>query len=663
MKKKKTIFIWLVMAALVVLASPTRAEVIYLDDFEAYDIENPSDFSIDGGTLTGNWTASNTAANATRTYHTGNYGGSDLWISITDGTAITSAGITISSDTYYTFTANLVAETYKSTSAVECTYDLLVGQDAGTATSIIGGPATAIAHGDTWVLDDSYDDQITTQEFATGTLNAGDKLFIKITRVGTAAGFGAAWFGVDNVAIDEGSSTMAPTLDSPENTLDVLVGIGDSLIWNAPLSGTPDSYNLIYKDDPNILDNPTVITGLTELSDAPGLAYDTTYSWAVEAVHGTTAYRSVVWTFQTAPETPVIEIQPESITVGLGDPSTLTVEHLNGTNFQWYQDGTPVGANDPTLTIASTQTTDEGTYYCVVSNAAGSDISDNAVVMTRRLVAHWDFEDGSLVDEVDLWTGTFTDPNTDNDAPDPTDRFIAGYAGDGFDFAGDTLHIEVAETEGLFNFFTNGLTVSCWVKAGTESTGSYSAMVAKHTYSDPRAGFLATQQNSNGRPRFVIDGWGGMSSVASANVQDGSWHHVVMTYEPGYNPEDPDRKQGRVYINGGGVTYDEEGATSWLRTTGSGTGTPALRWDVPLRIGCDNETGAGSLDGTVDEVKIWSYALTPTEVAQEYTSYETEAQICTDEVLFDYNNDCEVGIADFAIFAAEWLNSNMVSGS
>ena len=663
MVRTQAVLLWLVLAVVVGLAVPGMAEIIYLDEFNDYDIENPSDFSIDGDP-TGNWIPSSDASNATRTFVTGNYGGETLWICNVDGTSITSAGIEIESDRYYTFKAALIAETSNATRGIEASYDLLIGESIETATSLIGGPVSVNAMGDDSGDDgnDSYEEQYTTDTFSTGTVAAGETLFIVITRVGPIPDVSNAWFGVDNVSIDAGPSTMAPTLASPEDGAE-LVGVDENLVWNAPLAGTPDSYNLIYKDDPNILDTPTIITGITDLSTAPGLAFDTTYSWAVEAVHGGTAYRSFVWTFTIAPATPVIQTSPVSVTVEDGTSVDLTVTYLNNGTVTWYKDGVEVtGENGATLTLAGVKS-DEGVYHCVVSNSAGSDISENAVVMTKRLVAHWDFEDGSLVDEIDAWAGTFSDPNVDNDAPDPTDRFIEGYAGDGFDFAGDTYHIAVAESEGLFNFFQNGLTVSCWVKAGTESTGSYSAMVAKHTYSDPRAGFIISQRNSNGIPRLSIDGWGGINGVGGVSVQDGSWHHVVMTYEPGYDPANPDSKQGRIYINGGGVTYDEEDATTWLTSEGAGTGTPALRWDVPVRIGCDNETGAGSLDGTVDEVKIWSYALTATEVAQEYISYETAAEICVDEVLFDYNYDCIVGIEDFAIFAAEWLNSNIVAGS
>ena len=659
MVKKITIFGWLAIIALVVLATPVRAEVVYFEDFEAYATVNPA-LAADMGN---NWTPSNTATNATRIFQTSTtYDASKMWISNVDGSGITSAGIAIESDTYYTFSSFIGCESFGADRGLDASYDLLVGSDIGSATTVISGPVLILVHGDDYDIPDSKEDQIFTSQFATGTLNAGDKLFVVISHSGTAAGYSDAWFAVDDVTLDKGGSTMGPGLVSPLDGA-ILVDVAVDLTWTAPLVGTPDTYTLLYKDDPNTAVPFTEVTGLTTLSNAPGLSFDTTYYWAVDAIHAGTPYRSATWSFTTSPANPVITAEPVSVTVAAGAPATLTVEQLNGASFQWYKDGAPVGTSSPTLSIASTQTTDEGVYYCDVINGAGTVSSANAVVMTARQVAHWDFESSSLVDSIDGWVGVFTDPNTANDLPDPAARFIAGYDGSGFDFAGDTLHLEVQGTEGLFNFYENGFTVACWVQAGTESTGSFSAMVAKHTYSAPRSGLIVSQQNSTGRARLTVDQnvalYGPSESIA--NVQDGSWHHVVMTYEPGYDPENPDSKRSRVYVDGGGVTYDVDENAVWLRSTGTTTGNPtAMRWDVPLRIGCDDEAGAGSLDGTVDEVKIWSYALTPTEVADEYTTYEIGAEICTDVVALDYNNDCEVNLADLAIFIATWLDCNIV---
>ncbi|QQL43871.1 cadherin domain-containing protein [Sulfuriroseicoccus oceanibius] len=181
--------------------------VVLFDDFEGYDVENPSDFSV-GGTPTGNWTASNTASNATRIFDTPNYGGTRLWISNVDGSSITSSGATVAENTHYSLSAVLLTETATAGRTLNATYDVLVGQDAASATSIIGGPQAVVTNGDDWQTPDSKDDHVFTQSFQTGALNPGDQLFVRFTRVGTAVTGG--WFGVDDVMVDTVGANSAP---------------------------------------------------------------------------------------------------------------------------------------------------------------------------------------------------------------------------------------------------------------------------------------------------------------------------------------------------------------------------------------------------------------------------------------------------------------------
>ena len=190
-------------------ASPFRAGnfqvnqdpcVVFQDDFQDYDVENPSDFKIDG-VASGNWTASNTASDATRIFDTSNFGGTRLWISNVDGSSITSKGIDVEDDTNYSLSAVLVSETSNGSRQLDATIDLLVGADPATAASIIGGPSLAVTAGDDWDVADSKEDHVFVVDFATGNLNPDDKLFIRITRVGIHSGSSSAWFGVDDVSV------------------------------------------------------------------------------------------------------------------------------------------------------------------------------------------------------------------------------------------------------------------------------------------------------------------------------------------------------------------------------------------------------------------------------------------------------------------------------
>ena len=203
------------LALLVLVATavtPVLAQVpvsVFSDDFQAYPLTDPADFS-----ATGNWAhnGNGTAPNASRIFDTANYGGTRLWIAsaanAAAGTGLDSRGITqaegLIGNTDYTFSAAFVAETFTATRTASGTFDLLVGQSFGTATSVIGGPQAFAAQGDSDAgvigsVDDTYDDQRTTLGFNTGTVTAGDQLFISFAFDGTDAS--NPFVGVDEVQI------------------------------------------------------------------------------------------------------------------------------------------------------------------------------------------------------------------------------------------------------------------------------------------------------------------------------------------------------------------------------------------------------------------------------------------------------------------------------
>ncbi|WP_145247834.1 PEP-CTERM sorting domain-containing protein [Aeoliella mucimassa] len=212
MRRRAVCLLGLTLACGAMLATNATAQVpvaIFSDDFQAYPLTDPSDFS-----PTGNWThnGNGTAPNADRIFDTPNYGGTRLWIAsaanAAAGSGLDSRGITQAegflSNTDYTFSAAFVTETFNATRTATGTYDLLVGQSFASATSVVGGPQAFTAQGDfdasiEGTIDDSYDDQRTTLAFNSGTVNAGDQLFITFAYDGVDAS--NAFVAVDEVEI------------------------------------------------------------------------------------------------------------------------------------------------------------------------------------------------------------------------------------------------------------------------------------------------------------------------------------------------------------------------------------------------------------------------------------------------------------------------------
>jgi hypothetical protein len=80
--------------------------------------------------------------------------------------------------------------------------------------------------------------------------------------------------------------------------------------------------------------------------------------------------------------------------------------------------------------------------------------------------------------------------------------------------------------------------------------------------------------------------------------------------------------------------------------------------EAPLSIG--GRITESSIDGFIDDVRIYSYPRTPLQIAQDYVAVETDAWVCVEDSedplgAYDLNGDCKVNLADFAEFASNWL--------
>jgi hypothetical protein len=91
----------------------------------------------------------------------------------------------------------------------------------------------------------------------------------------------------------------------------------------------------------------------------------------------------------------------------------------------------------------------------------------------------------------------------------------------------------------------------------------------------------------------IYANFGGSQFNSTSNVNDGNWHHVVVTY---------DRVKLRIYIDG------------VLEVDQNETGVTPLSY---VYIGSD-DNGGQSLFGSLDSIGIWNRALTSEEVTQIY---------------------------------------------
>lgn len=429
------------------------------------------------------------------------------------------------------------------------------------------------------------------------------------------------------------------------------------------------------ENDPNLSTNPAYrklsMEPATTISYAPALNYNTNYYWKVDAyepntVPGATDYimtAGPVWKFTTIGQAPAVSaVSPVRSVVDAGQAAVLSVTGTNVDAYQWYQAGdvNPLlesskysGTATDTLTIQDVQLADEGQYYCRVTNTVYPDPVDSAagLVMTRRLIIHYPLDTITTVEGSEV-----------------TPDIVGGYdmtlvSGDGGTDL-PTLAAGVAELGGtglLFNnsdrndpnvwgqyatagdvdmeAMGNGLTISFWIQ-WIANNGDYQGIINRQgTWNASDMTWRIDKAMSTGDVSF-----GRLNSPQGTTVLDqGQWNHITVTYDGSSVVKT--YKDGELVNAVTGFTY--------------GTG-----FDSGFKLGCNNDAGAGLLYGILDDVRIYNYARTTEQIANDYLAVKG-GWICNNEgaadLTYDFNDDCRIDLADFAMFAADWLNSNRIN--
>jgi DNA/RNA endonuclease G (NUC1) len=236
----------------------------------------------------------------------------------------------------------------------------VTGPTGGTITFRIygyngaGNPSAGTAN---WRIDDL--------KLAVGTLATAPLI------ASTTPAAGAAAIPVD--------STIAITFNQPVSVTAASFALsgGTSGPINAVLSGGPSTFVLTPTAGLPYSDTVTVTVVASEITEqATGLlhpAADSTFSFTTAAAIP-----------------PTITGQPSGQTVTVGDNVTFNVTASGSAplGYQWQKGGNAIaGATAATLSLTAVTTADAGDYTCVVTNVAGSAISNPATLTVNQAVA------------------------------------------------------------------------------------------------------------------------------------------------------------------------------------------------------------------------------------------------------------------------------------
>ena len=355
---------------------------------------------------------------------------------------------------------------------------------------------------------------------------------------------------------------------------------------------------------------------------------------------------------------PVITSDKPSSAVDAGGTAEISIEAINsytedetGLTYQWYFDpntaetgnevaladgGDISGSTTKTLSIANAEEADEGVYMCVVTATMSGNTasSKGTLLIIKDFVYHWKL-DGDGVEA----NGSGLDGTLEADAV-----FVDGGKVDGaleVDGDGDTLRVPGVE-------MTNSgmITISFWAKP-VDIAGDWKGMLAK--WEEPAGAhdtktFWVGQHSTDGQINFSFyPGNSEQRVVSSPVLANGMWTHIVCTH---------DGSALRLYVNGALNATADIGA-GWVERNGD------------LLMGYVPTGGANYFGGTIDDVRVYNYAVSDEEAAMLYIDVEG-GQVCLDKSIFvvdgkslDFNDDCKIDLKDFAMFASSWMECNL----
>ena len=197
-----------------------------------------------------------------------------------------------------------------------------------------------------------------------------------------------------------------------------------------------------------------------------------------------------------------------------------------------------------------------------------------------------------------------------NNGVEQNNTYTNGEVGQAFDFNGDGQYVEIPQSASLNP--SNQLTIEFWMKADpNNSMTSYQGLVASDFYFIS----LTSGHTFNVGVNFGVstDNGSSFSEIADANnggavVSAGTWHHVAGVY---------DGAKLQLYIDG----------QPWGNSIAcSGNISPMLA-DSFLGLGsedgrtvCPSCVADRYFNGLLDEVSIYSRALTPSEIQSIYNA-------------------------------------------
>jgi hypothetical protein len=309
------------------------------------------------------------------------------------------------------------------------------------------------------------------------------------------------------------------------------------------------------------------------------------------------------------PTPPFIFSLPASQTVGVGAYVILNagVGGSSPLTYQWAFNGTNIsGGTGPSLSLLNVQLAQAGTYTVQITNPYGTTNSPPAVLTVEPappcapqppgLAGWWRGElDGS--DQLGTDNATLVGPVA----------FTPGEVGAAFALDGHSGYVSLATSSTLDVGVGSGFTIEGWIKPNDVSTGhaiaewnNHSGAIGVHFWTS-----VPTVGDAGSLFGNVVDTAGQNHMFASSPnlLRVGTWQHVALTYDKATGA-------ARLFLNGVAVAGQAVGSF-----------TPQTSYGLDLGARASGPYGAGGFFfGNLDEISLYSRALTDAELAQIFNA-------------------------------------------
>ena len=358
------------------------------------------------------------------------------------------------------------------------------------------------------------------------------------------------------------------------------------------------------------------------LSNVPSSQNGYKYRCAVDSDNGDLTYSSVaIMTFKPSP---TLDNNPTGFEVWSNVDRSLSVSATGEElTYQWYFNGEAIeGATESTLSFDNIQFDKTGSYYCVITNPAGSVQSSTANVVVRQSAT----EDSitKKLEKVTTISGTgYARFVVETTAYNPTYKWYYG-SGDTWTEFEETSNILFIPAESKYN----RKNIKCEISNGGGSVSTQAVLVYSSTAiqitSQPQdvsfklnenASFNVTVSTSTGNAYYQ---W-------QYSADSNEWQNIENATEATYSFKMMDSKNRGYYRceidNGGGILYSENakiifpedvaittqptaitsaiiGAKATFTVVVSGD-YPKYQWQVSYDYGDTWENIAGATNGTL----------------------------------------------------------------